>query len=65
MHQFLARGLERLLEHHIVEIKVMSNEIKGPFDVVVLDSGARGTLGPGMVFGFLTGRHAVARLRQF
>ena len=42
----------------------MSNEIEGPFEVVVLGSGDEGILGPGMVFGFLAGRHAAARLQQ-
>ena len=47
-----------------MEIKVLSNEIEGPFEVVVLGSGDDGFLGPGMVFGFLAGRQALAPLQQ-
>ena len=64
MHQILGTRAQRLLEHHIVEIKALSNEIEGPFDVVVLGSGDEGILGPGMVFGFLAGQQALAPLQQ-
>ena len=64
MHQILGGWAREAPRDHILEMTVMSNEIEGHFDVVVLGSGDEGSLGPGMVFGFLAGRQALAPLQQ-